>query len=278
MQYFNSKTFNPEILYAFDPWNESGSSCQPHTHEFLEVSIILEGEADYIIDGQAVRLGAGRVMLFNPGVVHSETQRENSWSHQLHIGISNIMLAGLSRNFFPNKYPILELGEHHSQFLECAWRVVKEFNNHDHEFQLMGKALISEMLVLIIRGLSSDNDDLLEQKLSKVEKRRQNLVNQTIYYLENHYDQEVTLEQLAEVFYVSPTYLSKAFREIVGVSPINHLIQIRLQRAKELLMTTKLPIKEIARLVGYQDAYYFSKLFKKYHGVAPSQLMLEVNK
>ncbi|MBS7576060.1 MULTISPECIES: AraC family transcriptional regulator [unclassified Enterococcus] len=277
MQYFNSKTFNPEILYAYDPWNEPGDACQPHQHEFLEISIVLEGEADYIIDGQGIRLGAGRVMLFNPGVIHSETQRENSRSHQLHIGITNIMLTGLSRNFFPNKYPIIELGEHHSQFLECAWRVVKEYNNQANEFHLMGKALINEMLVLIIRGLSSENDDLLEQKLSKVEKRKQNLVNQTIYYLENHYEQEVTLEQLAEIFYVSPTYLSKAFKEVVGVSPINHLIQIRLRQAKELLIDTKLPIKEIASLVGYQDAYYFSKLFKKYHGVAPSQMLSELN-
>ncbi|EGO8301590.1 helix-turn-helix transcriptional regulator, partial [Enterococcus faecalis] len=108
-------------------------------------------------------------------------------------------------------------------------------------------------------------------RLSKTEKRKRNLVNHTIYYLETHHDEEITLEQLAEMLYVTPTYLSKTFKAATGVGPINYLIQIRLNHAKELLKNDSLSVKEVAKTVGYEDAYHFSKLFKKYYGKSPSQ-------
>lgn len=96
----------------------------------------------------------------------------------------------------------------------------------------------------------------------KRKKRKRNLVNHTIYYLETHHDEEITLEQLAEMLYVTPTYLSKTFKAATGVGPINYLIQIRLNHAKELLKNDSLSVKEVAKTVGYEDAYHFSKLFK----------------
>ena len=77
-------------------------------------------------------------------------------------------------------------------------------------------------------------------------KKKRNLVNHTIYYLETHHDEEITLEQLAEMLYVTPTYLSKTFKS-TGVGPINYLIQIRLNHAKELLKNDSLSVKEVAK-------------------------------
>ena len=62
------------------------------------------------------------------------------------------------------------------------------------------------------------------------------------------------------MLYVTPTYLSKTFKA-TGVGPINYLIQIRLNHAKELLKNDS-SVKEVAKTVGYEDAYHFSKLFK----------------
>ena len=76
---------------------------------------------------------------------------------------------------------------------------------------------------------------------------------------ETHHDEEITLEQLAEMLYVTPTYLSKTFK--AQAFTINYLIQIRLNHAKELLKNDSC-VKEVAKTVGYEDAYHFSKLFK----------------
>ena len=213
MNYTNSRTFNPEILYAFDPWNEETHPYNCHHHEFLEISILLEGESEYIVQGQQYHATAGTVFLFNPRTEHGEQQKAGTYSHQLHIGISNLYLE----------------------------------------------------------GLAVDQENKIETRLSKTEKRKRNLVNHTIYYLETHHDEEITLEQLAEMLYVTPTYLSKTFKAATGVGPINYLIQIRLNHAKELLKNDSLSVKEVAKTVGYEDAYHFSKLFKKYYGKSPSQ-------
>ena len=116
-------------------------------------------------------------------------------------------------------------------------------------------------MVYILRSLAVDQENKIETRLSKTERKR-NLVNHTIYYLETHHDEEITLEQLAEMLYVTPTYLSKTFKAATGVGPINYLIQIRLNHAKELLKNDSLSVKEVAKTVGYEDAYHFSKLFK----------------
>lgn len=272
MSYANAQIFNPEIIYAFDPWNEQGNKSDIHTHDFLEISIVLEGQANYTIEEQEFQLNAGQIMLFNPGTHHGEEQRTGTYSHQLHIGLTNISLDGLKRNHLPTKKAILNLGEYQWEFLDNAWRLVKEYSEEQPEFQLMVKALIIEMLVLILRSLEKVQDNTVTLALSKNAKRKQYLVNHAIYYLENHHTQEITLEQLADTLYVSPTYLSKVFKESTGMSPINYLIQVRLKHAKELLANEQLTIREISQAVGYQDAYHFSKLFKKYYGVSPSQL------
>lgn len=277
MNLIDARTFNPEILYVFDPWNESTHYSDMHHHDFLEISIILEGEAAYSFENHPeINATAGTILLFNPYYRHSERQLNGSCSHQLHIGIRNIALDGLKRNFFPNQSPVLHLDKYHHFVMEKAWELVNESCGEQLEFQLMQKALVTQLLVMILRGLNA-RCETVPSSLNKKEQRQQKIVNYTIYYLENHHDEEVTLEKLAQDQYVSPTYLSKIFKESTGMGPINYLINIRLNRAKELLKKENLTVKEIAAMVGYQDAFHFSKSFKKHFGIAPSNLVNQEN-
>ena len=75
MNYTNSRTFNPEILYAFDPWNEETHPYNCHHHEFLEISILLEGESEYIVQGNSTMPLLVRC-FFNPRTEHGEQQKQ----------------------------------------------------------------------------------------------------------------------------------------------------------------------------------------------------------
>ena len=95
-------------------------------------------------------------------------------------------------------------------------------------------------------------------------------VNRIINYLNENYDQKISLEQIAHNMFLSPVYISKIFKEETGESPINYLIKIRLEKAKDILLNSVGgSIKSIANQVGYDDVYHFSKLFKKYYGISP---------
>ncbi|MCG7406499.1 AraC family transcriptional regulator [Paenibacillus sp. ACRRX] len=95
------------------------------------------------------------------------------------------------------------------------------------------------------------------------------VVAQACHYLQQHYAETITLELLAELLDCSPRHLSRLFKRDVGTSPIDYVIQIRMNKAKELLLMTDANLQEIAESVGYPESYYFAKMFKKYVGTAP---------
>ncbi|MBP1041999.1 helix-turn-helix transcriptional regulator [Vagococcus sp. BWB3-3] len=278
MLQIDSKTFNPEILYVFDCWGKEPVIGKKHAHGFAEISVILEGEAHYTIEDQTFTAQAGTVMLFNPGVYHQDTQLENTQSHQLHIGIKNIVLEGYKRDYFPFTSSIIHLGDRHPEFINRCWRLIEEKSKRDIGYDLMIKTLIMEIIVLILRSESSKHIEVSSLNVKETDKEKQAIVNNIIYYLENHHSEEISLDTLSDTMYISSTYISKVFKEETGDSPINYLIKLRLNRAKQLLETQNITVKEAAETVGYQDAYHFSKLFKKHYGKSPSELINKATK
>ncbi|MDQ0091975.1 iron complex transport system substrate-binding protein [Paenibacillus anaericanus] len=95
------------------------------------------------------------------------------------------------------------------------------------------------------------------------------IVAQAKHYLQERYAEPVTMDLLAELLDSSPRHLSRLFKRQTGSSPIDYVIQIRMNKAKELLLTTDATLQKIAETIGYPDSYYFAKMFKKHVGVAP---------
>ncbi|HZJ82755.1 MAG TPA: AraC family transcriptional regulator [Clostridia bacterium] len=95
-------------------------------------------------------------------------------------------------------------------------------------------------------------------------------VEKVIQYLSENYQERITLEMLSKVADISVSYLGSIFKEITGTSPIDYLMDIRMLRAKTLLLDG-VPVSKTADLTGFNDLYYFSKYFKKREGVSPTQ-------
>ena len=272
----NLQCFEPEILYAFDLWNQPDNENMIHHHDFFEISIILQGESLYLIDNEWRTVRSGDILLFNPGVDHAEKQLLNTYSHQLHIGIRNFKLHGLAQNHFPTTQSLLSMQDSQLKIFDKAWQLIEEFNQQQTNFNLMGKALVMEMMILILRSLEK-KERLSDETQASQNDRMHQVVQLIMTYMENNYAEDISIEQLATLYYVSPTYLSKIFKDLTGVSPINYLIQIRLKKAHELLTTGDLTVKEVAKAVGYEDAYHFSKSFKKHFGTSPSLVKKQEN-
>ena len=88
-------------------------------------------------------------------------------------------------------------------------------------------------------------------------------------YIISKYTEDISVPYLAEMEGLSVSRYNTLFREINGTSPIKYIISLRMNHACTLLATTNLAINEIGSAVGYQDNHFFSKLFKKYVGIAP---------
>lgn len=90
-------------------------------------------------------------------------------------------------------------------------------------------------------------------------------------YLLNHYQEKNTLEELGNHFNINPYYLQKQFKRYVGMSPSEYQIYLRMNKAKELLRGSKVPIGEVAYSVGMENLGYFTRLFKKQEGMTPQE-------
>ena len=132
----------------------------------------------------------------------------------------------------------------------------------------MLKAYLIQFLLLIIRQNAEPQPK--QEGYNFDTHYKSYVVNQIVTYLDTHYNEKISLDRIAQNMYLSPVYISKIFKEETGESPINYLIKIRLEKAKDLLSSPNPnSIKKIANDVGYEDAYHFSKLFKKYYGISP---------
>ncbi len=96
-------------------------------------------------------------------------------------------------------------------------------------------------------------------------------VTETKRYIENNYDKSITIEDIAASLGISRAYLRNVFYEKEGISPQNFLMQVRLNRAKDLLARRDVSISETAFSVGYRDVSQFSRMFRKAVGRSPSE-------
>lgn len=91
-------------------------------------------------------------------------------------------------------------------------------------------------------------------------------------YLQENFREGITLEGTAEEFFVSKEYLSKLFKAETGKGFLEYLTGLRMEKAKELILDYKVPIKEVGEMVGYVDQPHFYKTFKKYFGMTPGEM------
>lgn len=123
---------------------------------------------------------------------------------------------------------------------------------------------LHDILIVAVKKVA-DNVDNYNKKNIKL------LLKNAVEYLEAHYNEPLTLNDVSEALYVSSYYLSRMFKKELNKNFVDYLNEIRIEKAKELLKNVRYKTYEVAEAVGISDAHYFSKLFKKYVGLTPTE-------
>jgi AraC-like DNA-binding protein len=92
-------------------------------------------------------------------------------------------------------------------------------------------------------------------------------------YIQAHFTEKLTVDMLANIAGVSTRSYAKLFKMLSGYNPMEFIIHLRINRSKELMEIPGRRLKDIAQSVGYQDEFYFSRIFKKFTGIPPKQYM-----
>lgn len=264
---------NPTFLFS-GRLERTENENDYHNHDFLEMSIILEGKGTYRIDGQVVKVKEGDVLIFNPGIYHEAiVNGPDEQRVEYFIGFTDIAIKGMKKDQIELKdgSRVLSL---QSKTKRDVFRICSQMEEENQDKRpgryLMHRSYLIQLLLLLMRDLVEPVAKLsgctFEYSGKKV------VAEQIADYLEVHYPERITLDQIAENMYLSPFYISKLFKAEMGKSPIRYVIHLRMEHAKDLLVSQKkMSVSEVAAAVGYDDIYHFSKLFKKEYGIPPTK-------
>lgn len=143
------------------------------------------------------------------------------------------------------------------------WEEIYAATNSDAKIK---ELLINEQLFHLINQVLKVQSEFLQTTTSHKEK-----IQQVRNYLEENFSSQISLDQLAEIFYINKYYLTRIYKETYQQTINQTLTQLRITKAKELLRYSELSMVEIAVSCGFQDASYFSKVFKKIEGESPQK-------
>jgi len=188
--------------------------------------------------------------------------------HVLFTDIKMPLMDGLSliervHSSNPHVRCVLITGYNEFEYAQAAIK----YKAFDYLLKPLNKFELSKTLRKIKDEILSEQAQLNTER----EKCTEDMVSSIIQYLQTNYSSQINFSQIASEYNFSSSYLTKIFKEHTGTSPIKYLIEYRIKIAKGLLKDTNLTVKEVAEKTGFIDQFYFSKCFKNYCGITPSQ-------
>lgn len=143
-----------------------------------------------------------------------------------------------------------------------------EDSSYDNAFSFMSQENNTSLLKDFVQKLLTEYSQIISSSKTQEENP---LITKVCNYLDQHLQEDISLEQMANIINVSPFYLSKLFKEEKGITFINFISDKRLEKARDLLEHSDLSIKEITSEIGYNDQNYFSRIFKNKYGLSPKE-------
>lgn len=205
---------------------------------------------------QNIEISEGTVFLLKPGEWHTYRPDESTGWECYWVGFSGAITESLQ-----NENTIIQIG--YDEEMVGLYRKILEVSNGERPGyrQLLSGILIHLLAYLFFR--EKDNNWKDKEVLNKIDKAR--------LMIREKLNSPVSPEELAAALNMSYTWFRRMFRQYTGLAPAQYITQLKIQKARELLSVTSMPIKEIALELGYESIDYFSTLFKKQTGTTPGQ-------
>lgn len=257
--------------YCYLPHTEYPSQIHPAAYYFSweKGRIIPEYQIIYITKGKGVfetkkasyTINEGSIIIIRKGEWHRyRPLKEFGWTEN-YIGFN-----GELADFFLQKQEILssieviELGNQ-EVLIDTFHKIFDLVKNESPCFQQIASGLIVKLLGYILS---------LESRKSFVGNEVEKIIQEICMHIRDHAQEPFNFEKLTQKYHISCSHLRKVFKQYTGKSPHQYYLDMKIIRAKELILNTSMSLKEIAITLGFDSIHYFSRLFKKKVGQSPS--------
>lgn len=253
----------------------------PHSHDFFEITYVLNGGCTFFFEGSTVSLSEGDVCITSPRAEHSQPLEPDCFALSIVVRKStfNSIFSGLLTRqdlvslFFRNSlytrpqanFILLHTGGDQDVF-HTAQTLTFESNQDE---QYANACAVSLLNLFLIQALRASQTAVTLHHYENYSERGLDFTL-VLRHIQQNY-QTVTLSSLAETFHFSETYLSKLIHRNMGRSFTEVLRTLKMDRAMDFLMNTPMKVSEIAAAVGYGSVDHFSRTFRRAYGMSPQR-------
>lgn len=268
--YLYQPFFSPfNVLEIFDSYVSEVTEFHFHSavHDYYELFYVIDGSLTLNMAGDSRTIEANDLIICGP---HQSYPRQIS-SDTLCNYLTVVFDMG-------NAERIHFLGQTFScsESIHSALdKLIAQSLSHSYYTQTLMLCYLQE----VITQLMQLTDTLLPSHSTPTSQQnfQNDLLQQILAYMNKKVAEPMTVEEICHKFFISRSSLQSLFKAHLHTSPKNHLINIKLQKSKELIQENRHTISEIAYLLGFSSIHYFSRLFKKYYNMSPSEYAKQVS-
>lgn len=204
----------------------------------------------------------GHIFLLFPGIWHRYTPNPQTGWHEHWIGFDGEMARRwLKYKFISPKNPVISIKAEDTVMATFS-RVMQSIRENRPALQQILAGTTDNLMGLVYSA---------QQAQPATDVQNVNVIERAITRIQNEFERDLNMSQLAQELGVSYSWFRHTFTAHTGLSPHQYLLEFRLVRARNLLAETELSIKEIAAQTGFEDEFYFSRLFRQKLNLTPSQ-------
>ena len=251
-----------------------------HWHPEFEIATAEYGTLDFQVGQEHIILEAGDSIFINGNILHGIRQlSEGTPDAMPNIVFSGTILAPETSVIYQKyikpiaccnslSYIVFRKGnDEHKQINVLVNEIYQEFKKQRNGYEMA----VQRKLSIIMENIFFNLDYFPKLESTRIQINTQIRIQKMLSYIYEHYREHITLEDIAKAADISRSEAGRCFKRYMSSSPIDALIQYRLQAAHRLLNETTLSLEEISESCGFHSTNYFSRRFRKEYGYAPSQ-------
>jgi len=254
-----------------------------HAHDFYEIAYIISSYGTHTSEENTCPVSEGMYIMISPGAYHATTASENTTVARIRVCnclfekrfFESVVARFLSHpvkaetelhKILKNNLPYcLVLSDNSAHTISSIFKTIKYECNHNSPYTDKTVELMLEIFLMQTSQLY--HTDTFSTHTGNSEDRR---LEELLTYMKSNLDLPLTLNDLAGHIHFTPEYLSRYFKKHTGKTIMRHLSELRIEKARELLMYTQYPISEICYMCGYSSLANFRKYFSKISGMSPT--------
>ena len=258
------KQFSVEALY----FKERFRMPLPHYHSHYELLYLPVGKRKLFVGENAYEVSERNIALIHPYVLHRSESASSEEAYRFLLDFTPELAEELKQfSEIPDflclhsDSPCISLTASQSEKIHKLFQTILTLPEEDSRTTFLRKVHLCEILILLSETVKrEENSSTVPQRMTEIAR-----------FLERHHKENITLESVAEEFFLSPWYLSRTFKKYMGIGINGYLNNLRILSAQKMLEDPKCTVTQAALACGFDNITHFGRVFHKLVGTSPKK-------